>query len=390
MKRAILKPGRAKPFWYGHPWVFSEAIASLEGDPAPGDILDLCDERGRAIARGFYNPRSQIRLRLIARPHEEINAAFWKKSLSRAVSLRRDLLQLPNSQTDAFRLVNSEGDGLSGLTIDRFGDVLVVQITSLGLRNHAEEIYDALEDLLAPRAILEAAAPNPQSLEGFSVSPGLRRGSLPEAPLIIRENGIRYRLDLISGQKTGFYCDQRENRKRVESLARDRRVLDAFSFTGGFALSCLKGGAKEVTLLDASERALSLAEANLELNGFSGRLVQGDALRFLEICQERFDLIILDPPKFAQKTRDKPQALKGYRRLNALGLGLLAPDGILVTCSCSGLVSEEEFLRALGEAAYDAGRSLEVLSVSFAGPDHPIRLPCVEGRYLKCVIARAL
>jgi 23S rRNA (cytosine1962-C5)-methyltransferase len=388
MASAILKPGRAKPFWYGHPWVFSEALARVEGEAAPGDAVELKDDRGRLIGRGFYNPRSQIRVRLLAGPDEEVDRALFARRLAAARDLRRDILGLPSPETTAYRLVNSEGDGLPGLTVDIFGDVAVAQLTSLGMKRREQEIFDALKELLAPRAIVEAAAPGPQELEGFQVTPGARYGELPGV-VEIAENGLRYAVEP-AAQKTGFYCDQRENRRRVMLAARGRRVLDAYSFTGGFGLNAARGGAAEVTCVDSSAKALGLARENFSRNGLSCRAIEADAFEFLERCKERFDLVVLDPPKFAKRQKDKPNALAGYRKLAAAGMRVLAPGGLLVACSCSGLVSEDEFLRSLGEGAYDAGRRLAVLSVSGAGPDHPVRLPWLEGRYLKCVTGQVL
>lgn len=387
MSRAILKPGRAKPFWYGHPWVFSEAIARVEGNPAPGALVRLCDERGSEIGRGLFNPGSQIRVRLLARPGEDLTAAFWRDRLSKAISLRARL-GLPNAETNAYRLVNAEGDALPGLTVDRLGEVLVVQLTSLGLWLRREEIFDALDELVRPAAIVEAAS-SAHALEGISTEPGIRRGALAGETITVRENGVTYRVAPRS-QKTGFYCDQRENRRRVAQLAAGCRVLDAYCFVGSFGLNALQGGAAAVTFVDSSGPALDLVSENLALNQRAGTVIEANALRFLESSKDEFDLVVLDPPKFAARAKDKESALHAYRRLNAAGLRRVVPGGILVSCSCSGLVSEEELLRVLGEAAFDARRPLQLLWSSGAGPDHPARLPALEGRYLKCITARVL
>jgi 23S rRNA (cytosine1962-C5)-methyltransferase len=388
MIRAFLKPGRAKPFWYGHPWVFSEAIQRYEAQPAPGELVALCDERGQEIGRGFCNPGSQIRVRLLARPGEEVGPRFWRDRLGKSLALRAALLGFPSGETNAFRLVNSEGDGLSGLTVDRLGEVLVVQLTSLGLWMRREEIFDALADIFSPQAIVEATS-SAQAQEGIQAVPGVKRGKLPAETVVIRENGVQYRVSPV-GQKTGFYCDQRENRRRVAALCQGKRILDAFCFVGGFGLNALRAGAREATFVDSSGKALALVAQNLDLNQAQGRIIEADALRFVEQSEERFDVVVLDPPKFATRAKDKPSALSAYRRLNAAGLRRVEPGGVLVTCSCSGLVSEEEFLRALGEASFDARRSVDVLWTAGAGADHPLRLPAIEGRYLKCVAARVL
>lgn len=386
--KVILKPGRAKPFWYGHPWVFSEAIRHVEGEATPGAQVLLCDDKNNPIAKGLYNPLSQIRVRLFGTPSDDLDQpAFWRTQIERALERRRRI-GLPNDETDAYRLINAEGDGLSGLTVDCFGGVLSIQSTSIGVWERREMIYDALTSLLSPEAIIEVPSSLPQELEGFSVTPGLRRGKLLAEAWRIKENGLWYWVSPVSSQKTGFYCDQRENRQRLARFSQGKTLLDVYCFSGGFSLNALRQGAKEATLVDASSKALTLAEKNLAENNLKGRLVEADALAFLEQCKERFEIVVLDPPKFAKRAKDKTNALQGYRKLNALGLRVVAPKGLLVSCSCSGLVSEEEFLRALAEASYDAKRIVSVVYTLGAGPDHPLRLPWVEGRYLKCVIAQ--
>jgi 23S rRNA (cytosine1962-C5)-methyltransferase len=389
LPKIILKPGRAKPFWLGHPWVFSEAIANIEGAPTTGSQVLLYDEKKQEIARGLYNPDSQIRVRLFGSPDADLDQAnTWRQKITQAIQLRR-ALGLPNANTNAYRLINAEGDGLSGLTVDVLGDVLSVQCTSVGVSSRAAIIFDLLQELLSPSAIIEVASSH-QELEGIDVIPGVRRGALPNEEWQIRENGLLYWVSPLGGQKTGFYCDQRENRARVAALSRGKSILDAYCFSGGFALNALQQGAARATLVDASGKALALAQKNLVANQYNAQTIESDALFFLERCQERFDVVVLDPPKFAKRSKDKPNALQGYRRVNAAGLGLVEPGGFLASCSCSGLITEDDLIRAITEAALDAKRSVSILSLSGAGPDHPVRLPCIEGRYLKCVIARVL
>jgi 23S rRNA (cytosine1962-C5)-methyltransferase len=389
LTKVIIKPGRARPFWHGHPWVFSEAIARLEGVAIAGDQVSLCDDKGLEIGRGLYNPDSQIRVRLLAKSGVDLDgASFWRSRLQEAISLRQRL-GLPSQETNTYRLINSEGDGLSGLTVDVLGEVFSVQCTSIGVSRRAAMIFDLLQDLLAPRAIIEMSSTH-QELEGFSVIPGVRRGALPGEEWQIKENGVSYVVSPLSSQKTGFYCDQRENRARVAALCNGKTILDAYCFSGGFALNALSQGASAATLMDASSKALVLAAKNLAVNRFQAELVEQDALYFLERCQESFGVVVLDPPKFAKRAKDTLNALSGYKKLNAAGLRLVEPGGFLVSCSCSGLITEDEFIRAISEAAYEAKRTISLVSISGAGLDHPIRLPCLEGRYLKCVIARVL
>jgi 23S rRNA (cytosine1962-C5)-methyltransferase len=387
--KIILKPGRARPFWHGHPWVFSEGIARQEGSLAAGDQVLLCDDKGVELGRGLYNPDSQIRVRLLSKPGVDLEApSFWKAKLQEAISLRRRL-GLPNQETTAYRLINSEGDGLSGLTVDVLGEVFSVQCTSIGISRRAAMLFDLLQGLLSPRAIIEMSSPH-QELEGFSMIPGVRRGELPGEEWPIKENGVWYSVSPLSSQKTGFYCDQRENRARVAQLCQGKKILDAYCFSGGFALNALSRGASAATLVDASAKALALAAKNIAANQFQAALIEQDALYFLERCTESFGVVILDPPKFAKRAKDKINALSGYKKLNAAGLRLVEPGGFLVTCSCSGLITEDELVRAISDAAYEAKRVVSLTSISGAGPDHPIRLPCIEGRYLKCIIARVL
>jgi 23S rRNA (cytosine1962-C5)-methyltransferase len=374
--------------------VFSEAISRVEGEPADGDVVAVADEAGRVIGRGLYSAGSQIRVRLLARPGEEVDDALVRRRLEEAIRMRREVLGLPDGDTDGYRLVHSEGDRLPGLVVDVFGDCLAVQFLTTGMKRREARILDLLEDLLHPRAIAEVAAPEAQRLEGIRARTRVVRGTAPEGPWEIRELGLRFLCDVLEGQKTGFFFDQRENRRAVAALARGRRVLDGYSYTGAFACHAARAGAVRVVAVDSSERALGLARENARHNELTVEVVHEDMARYLKEAAEagvRFDLVILDPPKFAPRAETTGDALRAYRAVNLAALHLLE-EGILASASCSHRVGEAELGRALTEAAKEAGRALKVLEVRSQGPDHPWLVACPESRYLTfflCQVGRA-
>jgi 23S rRNA (cytosine1962-C5)-methyltransferase len=388
MTRVTLRRGRAKPLWFGHPWIYSEAIAKTEGEATPGAEVAVYDDGGRFVGRGLLSPQSQIRVRLFTRKDEPLDDAFFARRVAGAAALRRRL-GLPGPDTDAYRLINSEGDGLPGLTVDAYGDALVVQIGTIGMFTRQAPLLDALAAELHPRTIYSAAASSFAAIEGFAAAPAVLRGEEREV-VTCREHGVVQEVAPLKAQKTGLFLDQRENRARVQGLCRDARVLDCYTYHGGFALAALKGGATKVTAVDISPRALEQAQANAKLNGFAGlETVEADAFRYLETATPRsVEVCVVDPPKFARARKDLDAALKGYRRLNALALGTVVPGGILVTCSCSQQVDAEAFERVLAGSAQDARRRLQILEVRSMGADHPLPPGFPEGRYLKCVLAR--
>src|SRR4051812_15769574 len=353
--RVVLRRGRARPLWFGHPWVYANGIDRVEGTAEPGDVVSLVDHDGRFIGRGLYNPRSQIPVRLLTRQDERIDAAFFRRRLETARALRVRL-GLPSATTDAYRLVNSGGDDLPGLVVDVFGDAVVVQITTLGMAQRRADIFDALEESLRPATLYEVAAASYADLEGFSAQTRVARGEArPRVPCL--EDGIRLEAEPLSGQKTGLFLDQRPNRVRVGQLARGARVLDVYSYAGGFALQAARGGAREVTAVDSSAKAVARIEAHAAANGLAVRAVEADAFRFLETATPRaYDLVIIDPPKFARARKDVEAARKGYERLNSLALNACAPGALLVTCSCSQNVDAEELERIIAAGAKQAGR----------------------------------
>jgi 23S rRNA (cytosine1962-C5)-methyltransferase len=387
--RIFLKRGRANPLWHGHPWVYSGAVEREEGTAEPGSAVEVCDSDGRLIGGGFWNPRSQIRVRMATWRDEPVDAALITKRIAEAAALRVRL-GLPSEATTAFRLINSEGDALPGLIVDRYGEVAAVQFTALGAKRMETAIYEALAQLDGIRTVVEVAAGGFAQLEGFVSASRVVSGTL-DGVVRCRENGVELEVDPLHGQKTGYFLDQRENRRRVAELAKGARMLDVYTYAGGFGLAALKGGAAAATCVDSSARALERAQRHAELNSVKLETVENDAFRYLETVTPRsFDLVVLDPPKFARAKKDLDAAMKGYQRLNALGLNACAEGALLVTCSCSQLIGEELFERALAGAARDAGRRVQLLESRSQAPDHPVPPAFPEGRYLKALFCRVL
>jgi 23S rRNA (cytosine1962-C5)-methyltransferase len=389
----VLKRQRARPFFGRHPWVLDSALATVEGTPGAGDVVDLATHDGRFVARGLWNPHSRIRVRLYAfDAATKLDDAFWRARIGAAVALRKDLGL--DDRSGAARLVNSEGDDLSGLIVDRYGDYLAVQVTALAMATRLEVFCDALEAAVAPRGILlRGAERGLAKLEGLALPDRLIRGAAPTGPIFVHEHGLRFGVDLAEGQKTGYYLDQRDNRQAAARHARGRRVLDMFCYSGGFAVACaVSGGARSVLAVDASGRAVALARANAELNAATTVTAEEsdafDKLDALAAAGERFGMIVLDPPKFARSRAAADDALRAYHRINRVAVGLLEPGGILVTCSCSGSVTRDDFHRMLAGVAQRAGRPIQILESRGAAPDHPVSASCLEGEYLTCVIAR--
>jgi 23S rRNA (cytosine1962-C5)-methyltransferase len=390
----VLKPKRARPFFGRHPWVLDSAVLRVDGTPADGDVVDLATHDGTFVARGLWNSASRLRVRLYAfDAATRLDDQLWKARIAAAVGLRRTLGL--DDRGGAARLVNSEGDDLSGLIVDRYGDWLSVQVTALAMARRLDAICDALEPLVAPRGILLRGADRGLAkLEGLHLPDRLVRGVAPSGPIFVTEHGLKFGVDLAEGQKTGFYLDQRDNRQAAARFARGRRVLDMFCYSGGFAVACASGGARSVLACDSSAKATALAKANADLNGAANVAVEtADAfekLAALGSAGERFGMVILDPPKFARSRASLDDAMRAYHRANRLAVDLLEPGGILVTNSCSGAVSREDFLVMLAGVAQRSGRTIQLLECRGAAPDHPVSAGCLEGEYLKCVIARVM
>jgi len=385
-----IRQGRAKPLWRGHPWVFADSVESVEGAPEAGDLVTVRAPDGRAIGCGFFSPDSAIVARILSNEERvEPDAGFFAERLTRARALREDVLGLP-VVTDGYRLVHSEGDLLPGLVVDHFAGHLAVQFSTVGMHRHREAILDALEEVCAPLSIHETPDSKACAREGFDARPGKLRGQALSQPVEITENGIFFRIGLGEGQKTGFFADQRENRKHVTRLFRDRRVLDLYCYTGGFGLYAAVNGAEEVLGIDSSGPALALAAENAMLNnGRQVRFERADAKEALDRLhreKRRFDFVVCDPPKFARERQHAKRALRAYRDLHLRALRVVEPGGLLAVASCSGVVGDEPFEQTVRDAAYDLGRTVQFLHRGGQSSDHPVLATCPEGRYLKFLL----
>lgn len=392
--RVVLRPGREKAVLRRHPWVFSGAVARIEGRPADGDVVDVLADDGTFLARGYLNRRSQIVVRLLTwSPEERIDEGFWRRRLERALRGRALLLA---EERGACRLVHAESDGLPGLVVDRYGAFLVVQFLTLGMDQRRHLLVEALVDLLHPRGIYERDDEAVREKEGLPLQTGVLWGEEPPEWVEMEEDGLRFLVDLREGHKTGFYLDQRENRARLLRYAAGREVLNAFAYTGAFGLYALRGGAAHVVNVDTSERALDLARRNFARNGWGeGRVefVAGDVFQVLRRYRQegrQFDLIVLDPPKFAHGAADVPAATRGYKDINLLAFQLLREGGVLFTFSCSGAISADLFQKVVFRASLDAGRDVQVLERLTQASDHPVLLSFPEGEYLKGLVCRVV
>lgn len=389
--RVILRPGREKSVLRRHPWVFSGAVARIEGRPADGDVVDVLADDGSFLARGTLNRRSQIVVRLLTWSPEEVDEGFFRRRLQAAIRGREPLLA---AERGACRLVHAESDGLPGLVVDRYGPFLVVQFLTLGMDQRRGVLVDLLADLLHPWGIYERDDEPVREKEGLPQATGVLWGEAPPELVEIEEGGLRFWVDLREGHKTGFYLDQRENRGKLLRYAAGREVLNAFAYTGGFGLYALRGGAARVVNVDTSERALDLARRNFALNGWGegqAEFVVGDVFQVLRRYRDegrRFDLIVLDPPKFAHSATDVPAATRGYKDVNLLAFRLLREEGVLFTFSCSGAISADLFQKVVFGASLDAKRDAQVLERLTQASDHPVLLSFPEGEYLKGLVCR--
>jgi 23S rRNA (cytosine1962-C5)-methyltransferase len=391
MPSLTLKPGREKSLLRRHPWIFSGAVARVDGDPEPGATVDLLAAYGQFLARAAYSPSSQIRARAWTfDPAEAVDAAFFRKRIAAAIAGRAALHLTP--ATDALRLIHAESDGLPGLIVDRYADVLVVQFLSAGVELWRETIADILLEETGLGCIYERSDADVRELEGLPARVGSLRGALPPIPFTILENDLKFIVNLETGHKTGFYLDQRENRLRVRGLSAGRDVLDCFCYTGGFTVNALAGEAKSVLSVDASAEALALCRQNVTINSLDvsrHSILEGDVFQLLRKFRDEarsFDLIVLDPPKFAPTAAQAEKAARGYKDINLLAFKLLRPGGLLVTCSCSGGVDAALFQKIVASAALDAGVDAQILAHLEQAPDHPVALHFPEGAYLKGLV----
>lgn len=393
--RVILKPGREKSVRNRHPWLFSGAIERIEGHAPNGEVADVTDASGAWLARGLLNRRSQITVRLFAWDAADAFTPEWlTERVAQADAWRRKTLP---PDTDAYRVVFSESDGVPGLIVDRYGDVLVVQLSTLALQRRKEMVVDALRTALDPAAIVERVDVEAHAREGVMAAAGSDLLWGEASPVVeVHEHGLRFGVDLRGGQKTGFYLDQRENRQRVGAYCAGARVLNCFAYTGSFAVYAARAGAAQVINVDTAATALREAGENMARNGFArsqDEYVESDVFRMLREYRERgeqFDVIVLDPPKFASTAAQVPGATRGYKDINLLALQLLRPDGVLATFSCSGAVSADLFQKVVFGASVDARRSAQIVERLTQAPDHPVLLSFPEGEYLKGLLCRVV
>ena len=411
----VLKRNRARPVLQRHPWIFSGAIERIEGEAADGDVVEVCDAGHNWLARGTLNRCSQIAVRLLTwRQDEPVDGAFWRRRLERAIAARQVLelgedtpvlgegLRPSHPTTTAYRLVHAESDYLPGLIVDRYGEWLVIQFLTLGVERWKEELVDLLVDLVdGVRGVYERSDVKVRAKEGLEQRTGLLWGEEPPELVEVLENGRRFLVDVRRGHKTGFYLDQRESRARLLAFCDGAEVLDAFAYTGAFGVYAAAGGASRVTLVESSAPALELARRHVENTldplglgkpkGSVVECVEGDVFSVLRgyRAQDRcFDVVVLDPPKFARSERQVKRATRAYKDVNLLAFQLLRPGGVLFTCSCSGAVSADLFQKIVFGAAVDAGRDAQIVGYLAQGADHPVALTFPEGAYLKGLVCR--
>ena len=387
----ILKDGREKSLIRRHPWIFSGAVADIEGNLQNGETVEVITNDSEYIAWAAYSPKSQIRARVWSWRKDDIPSEnLFRSRIFKAVEARKNLLSI----TNAMRLVNAESDGLPGLIVDRYGDTLAVQMLSSGAEYWRNLIIDLLEEATGISTIYERSDVEVRKLEGLEPSVGLVRGTQMKDLIQIHEHGVRFWVSVYEGQKTGYYLDQRENRFRLRDFSIGRDVLDCFSYTGGFGVNALAGGAESVTMVDSSKEALELASKNVKLNKLSKNntnYIQADVFKQLRLYRDEgrtFDLVILDPPKFAPTKKQAGSASRGYKDINLLSFKILRPGGLLFTFSCSGGISAELFQKIVAGAALDAGVDVQVIGYMRQDIDHPFALTFPEGAYLKGLICR--
>jgi len=391
----ILKKGKEKAVLQKHPWVFSGAIERVKGKPANGDVVRLLDTKGAFMAYGFYNDQSRVALRLLEWDENvAIDEAWWRNRIAMAVAARQAILE--DGVTDTCRLIFSESDYLPGLIVDKYADHLSLQILTSGMENVKPIIIDELQKLLNPASIFDRSDASSREHEGMAPSFGILAGNQPPELVEVVENGLRYGINIAEGQKSGFYCDQRDNRRVLAHYANGKNVLDCFCYTGGFTLNCFQNEAASVTSVDSSALAIETLKSNLALNEFDElqhRAIQSDVnkqLRKFKEDGETFDVIVLDPPKYAPSRSALDRAARAYKDLNRLAMLLLTPGGLLATYSCSGAMDMTTFKQILAWAALDAGKEVQFIHQFCQPGDHPVRASFPEGEYLKGLLCRVI
>ncbi len=388
MATVRLKPGHVQPVWAGHPWVYAQAIDRVEGGATRGDEVKILDPRGNFLGRGFFSPGSAIPVRVLTRdPETPFDTGFFREKIARALAVRQEL-GLGGPDTTGYRLVHAEGDGLPGLIVDRFDDVLVVQLLTVGMKEREAMIFEALGHVLKPKTIIDRTPASTAKLEGFEPGRGVVRGDEIK-DFVFSERGFHWQIPVDLGQKTGFYFDQRDLRTRVGALAKDKSVLDAYAYTGAFGMAAARGGASKVVCVDESALAMEVGAENARRNGLGDKLAfeRNDARRALAEGGQH-DLVILDPPRLAPSRGAREQALVMYSKIAEQGCRATKPGGILVLCSCSAAVDIYALTRAVATGAVKANVQATVLERAFQGTDHPVPAAFPDGLYLKAIIAR--
>jgi 23S rRNA (cytosine1962-C5)-methyltransferase len=395
MQKVFLLKGKEKPVVHHHNWVYSGAIAKQDNGIGKGDMVMVCNNEGKFLAYGYYNEDSKIRVRLLEWDENvEINEAWWEKKIRNAYTLRKERVE--NEDTNAYRVIFSEGDALPGLIVDKYDEYLSVQFLTAGLEVRKEMIVSILQKVIPVKGIYERSDSNARTLEGLGMSVGVLYGEKPPSNLLVKENGLLVNTPIVEGQKSGYFLDQRENRKKVAAYTKGLKVLDCFSYTGGFSLNAKKAGATEVWSVDSSAsatEALSSNYKNNQLDCNEEHVITSDVFQFLRAAQQKnqhWDLIILDPPKLAPNRQNLPKAERAYKDLNLQAMLLMNSGDILATFSCSGSLSLEHFKQILAWAATDAGKELQFLEDLGHPIDHPVRAAFPESYYLKGVIARII
>lgn len=380
--RIVIKKGREVPLLHGHPWIFSGALAKADEGIEPGEVVQATNNAGRPLALGFFN-YGDIAFRVLT---EDVSATidknFWRRRIREALDLRTKIIP---PDTDAYRLVNAEGDKMPGLVVDRYGDCLVFSIGTAGMDRWRDALIEIITDETGAKTVYERSEGRSRRLEGLEERVGPACGFVPEA-MEIRENGLRFEIDIQAGQKTGFFLDQRVSRELVGRLSKGASVLNCFSYTGAFSIYAARGGAKCVVSVESSAAANEIAAKNFSKNGFNPELhpiLTADCFEFLRQTTDLYDVIILDPPAFAKSRKDLNRAAHGYKEINMQAARRLSSGGLLATFSCSNHIDEELFGKIVLGAVRDAGKTAQLLCQTSAGPDHPVNLAHSEGRYLK-------
>ena len=391
MSSVILKKAADSFIKRKHPWIFSGAIEKVDGNPSNGETVQIFTSNKILVGYGSYSPSSQIRVRVWSfNPEEKIESDFFRRKISLASEIRKQIVD--TSKTNAYRIINAESDGLPGLIVDRYSEYLVCQFLSAGAEFNKNLIIEILDDVFNPAGIYERSDVEVRTREALQPARGVLKGKDPDELIKVEENGFRFLVDLKNGHKTGFYLDQRDNRELILQFAKEKTVLNCFSYTGGFSVYALASEAKSVTQIDTSSSALELANKNIELNGLNISCVEninGDVFNVLRKFRDErktFDLIILDPPKFAESASQIQQASRGYKDINLLAMKLLNPGGIIFTFSCSGHISQELFQKIIAGAALDSEREVKIIKQLTQAADHPVALNFPEGLYLKGLV----